>query len=194
MNLFWAGSFVSVINMTMFNVGQLSALMSEGYIYYKEKGAHFYWPISYLLARSLVAFHLHCVRLYFLTNITASDGGWRFFVYYALVRAALNGSSMVPFLGFSITDMDKAGVLIGIMVTLFVLFSGFLMPRLQVPKYWIRVFYLNPLQWATTALVIKEYNSGLYILLCRDIPDLTLLPQCNGRGDQTIGHAYLARG
>ncbi|KAH7447131.1 hypothetical protein KP509_01G092800 [Ceratopteris richardii] len=202
MNLFRSGFFVSVINMTMFNVGQLPALMSERYIYYKQKGAHFYRPISFLLGKiigglpfTLCETTVWSILVYFLTNMTTSDGGWHFFVYYAvIVLTALNGSSMVRFLGFSVTNLDKAGMLIGIMVTLFILFAGFLIPRLQVPKYWIWVFYLNPLQWAITALVINEYNSGAYSLLCRDIPNLALLPQCNGRGDQTIGHAYLARG
>ena len=79
-------------------------------------------------------------------------------------------------------------------MAIFVLFAGFLLPRFKVPKYWLWVYYINPFQWAITALVINEYNSSSYGQLCKDVPDLSKIPQCTGRPNDTVGHAFLARG
>ncbi|MCO5571123.1 hypothetical protein L7F22_024855 [Adiantum nelumboides] len=202
MNLFKTAFFVSVMNMTMFNVGQLPGLMSERSIFYKQKGVHFFRPISYLLGKfigsmpfSLCEATIWTFIVYFLTGMSLADGGWHFFVYYAvIVLTVLNGSSMVRTLSFTARDIDRAVLYIGVLVTLMFTFAGFLMARFQVPHYWIWCFYINPMQWAITALVINEYNSGTYSMLCKDIPVPLNLPQCNGRGEQTTGHAFLARG
>ena len=44
----------------------------------------------------------------------------------------------------------------------FLLFTGFLMPRNSIPAWWIWMYYLNPLQYATTALSVNEMLSGSY--------------------------------
>ena len=51
MNLYRTAFFLSVLNMTLFNLGHLPALMDERSIYYKQRGARFYRPTSYLLGK-----------------------------------------------------------------------------------------------------------------------------------------------
>jgi hypothetical protein len=51
MNLYRTAFFLSVLNMTLFNLGHLPALMDERSIYYKQRGARFYRPISYLVGK-----------------------------------------------------------------------------------------------------------------------------------------------
>lgn len=53
MNLLRGVFFISVLNMTMFNLGQLPALMEERSIYYKQQSAHFYRPQSFFFAKLL---------------------------------------------------------------------------------------------------------------------------------------------
>eukprot|EP00250_Pteridium_aquilinum_P022490 c25391_g3_i1 orf=250-2904(-) len=188
----------------MFNVGQLPVLMSERSIYYKQKRAHFFRPISFLLGKffgslpfSLCEGTIWTIIVYFLTGMSMADGGWHFIVYYVIIiLTVLNGASMVRFMSFSAPDMDKAGLFVGTLVTLFILFAGFLLPRFEVPKYWIWMFYVDPIQWAITALMLNEFNSGSYSQLCRAVDPLqkVFIPQCVDRDDETIGHAYLARG
>ena len=76
-------------------------------------------------------------------------------------------------------------------MTLFILFNGFLLPRYQVPGYWIWVYYLNPLQWAVSALVVNEFTSPDYSLPCQNVLDKTFIPQCNRFPNESIGHAWL---
>lgn len=79
-------------------------------------------------------------------------------------------------------------------MAIFILFAGFLVPRFSCPHYWIWAYYLDPLQWCITALVINEYNSKSYSLLCRQVPNILNIPQCVGRPMDTVGHAFLAKG
>lgn len=51
MNLKRSVFFVSILNMTLINLGQLPALLEERAIYYKQQGAHFYRPQSFLFAK-----------------------------------------------------------------------------------------------------------------------------------------------
>ena len=81
------------------------------------------------------------------------------------------------------------------LVAVFILFAGFLVPRFSVPHYWLWAYYIDPLQWATSALILNEFNSkGYSHLLCSEVPNLANLPQCVGRPTNTVGHAYMARG
>lgn len=51
MNLKRSVFFVSAMNMTLINLGQLPGLLEERAIYYKQQGAHFYRPASFLFAK-----------------------------------------------------------------------------------------------------------------------------------------------
>lgn len=51
MNLKRGVFFISVLNMTLINLGQLPALLEERAIYYKQQGAHFFRPQSFLFAK-----------------------------------------------------------------------------------------------------------------------------------------------
>lgn len=51
MNLKRGVFFISVLNMTLINLGQLPVLLEERAIYYKQQGAHFFRPQSFLFAK-----------------------------------------------------------------------------------------------------------------------------------------------
>lgn len=55
MNLKRGVFFISVLNMTLINLGQLPGLLEERTIYYKQQGAHFFRPQSFLFAKILGA-------------------------------------------------------------------------------------------------------------------------------------------
>lgn len=94
----------------------------------------------------------------------------------------------------SLLQLTNLQISPGLLVTMFILFAGFLLPRLEVPKYWLWMYYMDPIQWGITALLINQFNSDSYSQLCGDVTDRTNIPQCIGRDNQTIGHAFLARG
>ncbi|CAM6101594.1 unnamed protein product [Calypogeia fissa] len=204
-NLLRSTFFVSLLDMTLFNAGQLPALVEERKIYYKQNGANFYRPSSYLFAK-IVGSLPFCMAeattwsiiVYFLSNLSTDQGGWHFWVFYIVISlTVLNGSATVRFLAAFSPDLVAANGMFGIMVAVFIVFAGFLMPRFQVRHYWLWAYYLDPLQWGITALMINEFNSKRYNILCSELTQQEIrlnFPQCNGRPNQTLGHAYLAKG
>ncbi|KAL2613833.1 hypothetical protein R1flu_025525 [Riccia fluitans] len=201
MGFFRGVTFVTLLDMTLFSLGQLPGLFQERSIFYKHQEAHFFRPSTYLFAKicgsaivSIVEATAWTAIVYFLTNLSLSEGGWHFWVFYAvIVLTVLHGSAMVRCLSAVLPDLAAASGLLGLLVAIFILFAGFLLPRHICPDYWIWAYYLDPLQWGITALLINEFSSDSYKVLCRDVPDLTRLPQCAGLPDSTIGHAYLTR-
>ncbi|KAL3689857.1 hypothetical protein R1sor_016166 [Riccia sorocarpa] len=199
MGYFRGVTFVTLLDMTLFSLSQLPGLFQERPIYYKQQGAHFFRPSTYLLAKICGSFIFSLVEatawtfiVYFLTNLSLSEGGWHFWVFYAvIVLTVLHGSAMVRCLSALLPDPATASGVVGLLVAIFILFAGFLLPRHICPKYWIWAYYIDPLQWGITALLINEFNSNSYKVLCRDVADLSKIPQCATRLDSTIGHAYL---
>lgn len=55
MNLKRGVFFISVLNMTLINLGQLPGLLEERPVYYKQQGARFFRPQSFLFAKILGA-------------------------------------------------------------------------------------------------------------------------------------------
>ena len=53
MNLKRGVFFISVLNMTLINLGQLPGLLEERAVYYKQQGARFFRPQSFLFAKLL---------------------------------------------------------------------------------------------------------------------------------------------
>eukprot|EP00850_Spirogloea_muscicola_P004781 SM000021S06414 [mRNA] locus=s21:129930:140406:+ [translate_table: standard] len=205
MNLRRGIGFSSVMTTTLINLGHLPFILEDRLIFYKQQGARFYRPASYLLAQIFSQFPfsfteaslqatIWSILVYFIGGLTLSSGGWHFFVYWALFTCnILWASSMVRFLGNWAPTPDAANAVSGIIIALFLLFAGFLVPRFKIPHYWIWMYYLSPLQWAITSFLINEFRSSTYSnQYCRDV-SLALVPQCIGRLDEPIGRAWLAK-
>ena len=43
-----------------------------------------------------------------------------------------------------------------------ILFGGFIIPILSIPKFWLFAYYWNPFQWAYSAFLVNEAYSGRY--------------------------------
>ncbi|GJP69391.1 hypothetical protein CLOP_g325 [Closterium sp. NIES-67] len=50
----------------------------------------------------------------------------------------------------------------GLVVITFLLFTGFLLTKPNIPAWWIWMYYVNPLQYGVTAICINEFLSGSY--------------------------------
>lgn len=69
MNLKRGVFFISVLNMTLVNLGQLPGLLEERATYYKQQGAHFYRPQSFLISKILGSLPVSLIEV----NLVAVD-------------------------------------------------------------------------------------------------------------------------
>jgi ABC-type multidrug transport system permease subunit len=136
--------------------------------------------------------------VYFLSGLSLDQGGWHFWVFYVIISlTVLNGAAMVRFLAAFAPDLVAANGMIGVLVAIFIVFAGFLVPRFEVKHYWVWAYYLDPLQWGITGLMANEFNSKRYDTLCGELSPAQIannFAQCVNRPNQQIGHAYLAKG
>lgn len=51
MSQFRGVTFITILDMTLFSMGQLPLLFQERPVYYKQQGAHFFRPSTYLFAK-----------------------------------------------------------------------------------------------------------------------------------------------
>ncbi|XVF31519.1 hypothetical protein REPUB_Repub16aG0153000 [Reevesia pubescens] len=55
-------------------------------------------------------------------------------------------------------DVTIAGALSSALYPLLNLFSGFLIPQLKIPKWWIWLYYLTPTSWTLNCLLTSQYG------------------------------------
>lgn len=210
MNLRRSIEFLGIIVNTLMALGQLPNLFEERAVFYKQQGARFFRPFSYWfglfvgsLPFSLVEATIWTVLVYFLTGLSLADSSQHFWVYYVVIfLIILHAASMARFLAFWASNPGIAGAFAAVLVATGVLFAGFILPRFKVPPYFIWIFYINPLQWGITALLLNEFDSKTYAArFCSEVEDAALLlPQClhrqglGGSRDDSLGHAWLAVG
>ncbi|KAJ3687421.1 hypothetical protein LUZ61_016585 [Rhynchospora tenuis] len=69
-----------------------------------------------------------------------------FYLYFGMMLTALTPNFQV------------ASILASVYYTLSNLFSGFIVPRLQIPGWWIWLYYICPLAWALDGLFTSQYG------------------------------------
>lgn len=76
----------------------------------------------------------------------------------------------------------------GLIVSIFLLFSGFVIYPSNIPSYWKWLMYVNPIHWANVSFCDLQFAKG-YTDPCSN--HLNQLPFCNSFPTMTVGKAYL---
>lgn len=77
----------------------------------------------------------------------------------------------------------------GLFVSIFLLFSGFVIYPSNIPTYWKWLLYVNPIHWANVSFCRFQFKEG-YRESCSNY--LGQLPFCDQFPTMTVGKAYLA--
>lgn len=82
-------------------------------------------------------------------------------------------SQFFRLIAFVNKQLTVASSMAGIFIVLMVLFSGFILPKNQIPDWWIWFYYINPFAYALKAVTINQYLSTTYHNLpaCPENPD-----------------------
>ncbi|KAF2542735.1 hypothetical protein F2Q68_00032520 [Brassica cretica] len=57
-----------------------------------------------------------------------------------------------------ILNQQVTAVFAGAFYGLFNLFSGFLIPRPRIPKWWVRYYWICPVAWTVYGLIVSQYG------------------------------------
>eukprot|EP00667_Euglena_gracilis_P002811 EG_transcript_2819 len=164
--LYFAMLFVSVGGFAM-----IPGIIAERQVVYRQAAAHFFHPLPYSIASSIVDIPLTILEiLVFITIIywmcgLAADATLYFgaMLTIFLVKLTMNGFFRV--LASLAPNQAVAQALASIVLVLFVLHSGFFLAYANVKSYFLWVYWINPMQYGMTTLAINEFHSSKYNVL-----------------------------
>ncbi|KAJ0035986.1 hypothetical protein Pint_24206 [Pistacia integerrima] len=83
----------------------------------------------------------------------------RYFGYSTPCSVHLYASTYLGMLLVSLTpNIQLASILTSSAYTMLNLFSGFIIPRPQIPNWWIWLYYLSPTSWALNGMLTSQYG------------------------------------
>ncbi|KAM7481855.1 hypothetical protein LguiB_006438 [Lonicera macranthoides] len=144
----------------------LPYVTTERNVLYREKFAGMYasWPfavaqviieVPYLFAQSLafVIITYPMIGYYWSAHKV-------FWYFYAMFCSLLHFTYLGMLLVSSTPSFPIAAILQSAFYTMFNLFSGFIIPRPQIPKWWLWLYYLTPTSWTLNAMLTSQYGDS----------------------------------
>ncbi|KAK8938646.1 Pleiotropic drug resistance protein 15 [Platanthera zijinensis] len=173
--------FLAVVFIGFSNCSTVQPLIAtERAVFYRENSAGMYSALPYALSQVVIEIpYVLCQAVYYTLIVyymmsfqwTALKFLWFFlisfisflyFTYYGMMSVAVSPSLQV------------AGICSASIFFLLELFSGFFIPKLELPVWWVWFYWINPLSWTLYGLIVTQYN---------DVYDLLKVP---GQEDQQI--------
>ncbi|CAL9110514.1 unnamed protein product, partial [Musa textilis] len=136
----------------------------ERAVLYRENFAGMYSPWAYSLAQVVIElpYVLIEVVLFMVVAYPAIGYYWtvyKFFWFFYTMFCTLLYFIYLGMLLVSLTpNVQVATILASVCYTLFNLFSGFIVPSPQIPKWWIWLYYLCPMSWSLHGLFSSQYG------------------------------------
>ncbi|KAF3336212.1 pleiotropic drug resistance protein 3-like protein [Carex littledalei] len=143
----------------------------ERTVVYRENFAGMYSPWAYSFAQVAmeIPYVLFQVALFMIIAYPSIgfewDAGKFIFFFYTMFCTLL----YMVYLGMMLTAMTPtvqlASILQSVFYQLLNLFSGFVVPRPQIPGWWIWVYYLCPLGWTLDGLFTSQYGDVSKVII-----------------------------
>ncbi|XP_042438786.1 ABC transporter G family member 42-like isoform X2 [Zingiber officinale] len=170
--------YAAVMFVGVNNSGTVQPLVAtERTVFYRERSAGIYSALPYALSQVLVEIPFVLVQALYYSIIiysmmsfqwTVAKFFWFYFIsffsflyftYYGMMAVSLSPNQQV------------AAVLAATFYSLFNLFSGFLIPRPRIPKWWLWYYWICPLQWTVYGLIVTQYGDVERYITVPDQPD-----------------------
>ncbi|KAK9920066.1 hypothetical protein M0R45_028629 [Rubus argutus] len=142
----------------------LQYVATERTVMYREKFVGMYSPWAFSLAQVAVEVPYIFIQAVLFLIITYPMIGYYasaykvFWYLYAVFCSLLYYNYMGMMLVSLTPNFMVAAILSSVFYTLYNLFSGFLIPKPQIPKWWIWLYYLTPSSWSLHGLLTSQYG------------------------------------
>ncbi|EGZ27174.1 pleiotropic drug resistance protein ABC superfamily [Phytophthora sojae] len=151
--------------LAMGQASQTPVFIAAREIYYKHRRANFYRTSSFAIAclTALVpsAFAECLVFSCFVYWMCGFVGGVGYFLFFLLCMVLTNLALCAWF--FTLTAMapnfNIAKPCSTFSITFYVVFAGFVVPKTQLPAFFLWIYWLNPLAWCLRAVAVNQYRS-----------------------------------
>ncbi|KAG5525527.1 hypothetical protein RHGRI_031987 [Rhododendron griersonianum] len=158
--IYSATTFLGVNNCT----SVLPYVSMERSVLYRERFAGMYGSWAYALAQVTieVPYILAQAIVFFIITYPMIGYYWSaykvFWYFYAMFCSLLYYTYVGMLLVAMTPSFPVAAILQSVFYVMFNLFSGFFIPRPQIPKWWIWMYYLTPTSWTLKGIVASQYG------------------------------------
>ncbi|CAK9322840.1 unnamed protein product, partial [Citrullus colocynthis] len=166
-NLFnvFGSMYTAVIFLGIDNCGSVLPYVSmERTVMYREKFAGMYSSWAYSLAQVIVEVPYIFIQAATYVIITYPMIGFYgsaskvFWCFYSMLCALLCYNYLGMLLVSVTPNFQIANISSSAFYTIFNLFSGFLVPNPQIPKWWKWMYYITPTSWTLNCLLTSQYG------------------------------------
>ncbi|XP_047317757.1 ABC transporter G family member 23 [Impatiens glandulifera] len=183
-------------------VEALPIYLQERRVLMKEASRGAYKISSYIIANTIIFLPflfavalLFSIPVYWLVGLNPSLPAFSFFVFLVWM-IVLMASSLVMFLSAVSPDFISGNSLICTVLGAFFLFSGYFIPKKNIPKYWIFMYYVSIYRYPLDSMITNEYWSQRDVCFSRS--DLMIYNNSTGGGGDykclTTGNDVLKNG
>ncbi|KAL0927349.1 hypothetical protein M5K25_001513 [Dendrobium thyrsiflorum] len=159
-SMYLATVFLGIMN----SVTVLPIIAREREVLYRERFAGMYSCKAYAFAQVVV--EIPCTftlaAIYVISTYTTIGYYWSVYKiiwYFYTIFCALLYFNYMGMLIMSLSRSTQvASVLLAACYTMLNLFSGFLMPKPHIPKWWIWLYWICPTSWTLNGLLTSQYG------------------------------------
>ncbi|KAI6684518.1 hypothetical protein NL676_030431 [Syzygium grande] len=166
-NLFnvFGSMYIAVIFLGINNCSSiLHYVATERTVMYRERFAGMYSSLAFSLAQVVVEIPYILVQAISFVIITYPMIGYfgsadKIFWYFYVMFCSLLSFNYLGMLLVSLTpNFMVAAILQSAFYANFNLFAGFLIPKPEIPKWWIWLYYVCPTSWALNGMLTSQYG------------------------------------
>ncbi|XP_048225566.1 pleiotropic drug resistance protein 3 isoform X1 [Ricinus communis] len=142
----------------------LPYIATERTVLYRERFAGMYSPWAYSLAQVLVELPYSFIIAIIYVVITYPMVGYSmsaykiFWAFYSLFCTLLSFNYMGMLLVSLTPNIQVASILASSTYTMLILFTGFIVPRPRIPKWWIWLYYMCPTSWVLNGMLTSQFG------------------------------------
>ncbi|WCJ29208.1 ABC transporter G family member 31 [Euphorbia peplus] len=145
------------------NASSVQPIVSiERTVFYREKAAGMYSPLSYAAAQGIVEVPYIFVQTiifgtitYFMINFEKTAG--KFFLYLLFMFLTFTYFTFYGMMAIGLTSSQHmAAVVSSAFYSLWNLLSGFLIPMPRIPGWWIWFYYICPIAWTLRGVITSQ--------------------------------------
>ncbi|KAF8948563.1 hypothetical protein BGZ47_004077 [Haplosporangium gracile] len=156
--LFFITSFLATMTFSA-----MPQFIIERSLFLRERAAGMYRTSSYFLAKTIVETLSYTVLsvifvviTYFLIGLKGS-----LIYYFVAVAVFVNVAlSLIAAIGAGAENAEVGMNLLSLINTMAMLFSGFIVSRIDIPRGWIWAFWASYYQWAFSGMLGNEFDDG----------------------------------
>lgn len=144
----------------------LPVVSIERTVFYREKAAGMYSPLSYAFAQAVVEFVYSAAQGVLYTILIYAMVGYewkadKFFYFLFFIIASFVYYTLYGMMLITCTPSQMlASILVSFTLTQWNIFAGFLISRPLIPVWWRWFYWANPVSWTIYGVVVSQFGNN----------------------------------